>query len=371
MTAPFSRLYRAMVLKMNQHEDEVTTSGITDGAADEQSRVIFVNRPQPQKFVSNRISTAKYSLPSFVPLFLFEQFRRYSNCFFLLIALLQQIPDVSPTGRWTTLTPLILILTVSAIKEIVEDYKRHRADEETNRRKVEVLFEGTWRSVRWERLQVGDICRVVNNQFFPADLILLATSEPQSIAFLETSNLDGETNLKTRQASTETGRLSSLNELAEFRATLQCEPPNRHLYEFNGVLKETNNNAGPCFATPPGPSLWSSPPSTSCGWLGGRPLTGAQNANFGFNFLTFLILYNNLIPISLQVTAEIVRFFQAKFISMDSQMYHAETDTPALARTSNLNEELGMVRYVFSDKTGTLTCNQMEFSKCSIAELPE
>ena len=62
------------------------------------------------------------SVPSFVPLFLFEQFRRYSNCFFLLIALLQQIPDVSPTGRWTTLTPLILILSVSAIKEIVEDF---------------------------------------------------------------------------------------------------------------------------------------------------------------------------------------------------------------------------------------------------------
>ncbi|XP_050679810.1 probable phospholipid-transporting ATPase IA isoform X2 [Leptidea sinapis] len=411
-------------------EDEVTTSGITDGAADEQSRVIFVNRPQPQKFVSNRISTAKYSLPSFVPLFLFEQFRRYSNCFFLLIALLQQIPDVSPTGRWTTLTPLILILTVSAIKEIVEDYKRHRADEETNRRKVEVLFEGTWRSVRWERLQVGDICRVVNNQFFPADLILLATSEPQSIAFLETSNLDGETNLKTRQASTETGRLSSLNELAEFRATLQCEPPNRHLYEFNGVLKETNNKSIPlgleqilqrgamlrntawaiAVVVYTGHETKLMKNSTKAPlkrssidrqtnthilmlflilialsllsaafnelWLARRTTTdwyialnGAQNANFGFNFLTFLILYNNLIPISLQVTAEIVRFFQAKFISMDSQMYHAETDTPALARTSNLNEELGMVRYVFSDKTGTLTCNQMEFSKCSIAEI--
>lgn len=58
---------------------------------------------------------------SFIPSFLFEQFRRYSNCFFLFIALLQQIPDVSPTGRYTTLVPLIFILSVSAIKEIVED----------------------------------------------------------------------------------------------------------------------------------------------------------------------------------------------------------------------------------------------------------
>lgn len=48
-------------------------------------------------------------------------------------------------------------------------------------------------------------------------------------------------------------------------------------------------------------------------------------------------------------------------------MYHEESNTPAMARTSNLNEELGMVKYIFSDKTGTLTRNVMEFKRCSIA----
>jgi phospholipid-transporting ATPase len=89
--------------------------------------------------------------------------------------------------------------------------------------------------------------------------------------------------------------------------------------------------------------------------------------NFGYNLLTFVILYNNLIPISLQVTLELVRFLQAIFINLDIEMYHADSNTPAMARTSNLNEELGMVNYVFSDKTGTLTRNVMEFKKCSIA----
>lgn len=108
--------------------------------------------------------------------------------------------------------------------------------------------------------------------------------------------------------------------------------------------------------------------------------------NFAYNLLTFIILYNNLIPISLQVTLELVRFLQAIFINLDIDMYHAESNSelgcisfmslhckftlilaPAMARTSNLNEELGMVNYIFSDKTGTLTRNVMEFKKCSIA----
>lgn len=86
-----------------------------------------------------------------------------------------------------------------------------------------------------------------------------------------------------------------------------------------------------------------------------------------FNFLTFIILFNNLIPISLLVTLEVVKFQQAIFINWDRDMYYPRTDTPANARTSNLNEELGQIKYLFSDKTGTLTQNIMTFRKCSIA----
>ena len=95
-------------------------------------------------------------------------------------------------------------------------------------------------------------------------------------------------------------------------------------------------------------------------------LAEEMTKNFAFNLLTFIILFNNLIPISLQVTLEVVRFVQATFINMDIEMYHPETDTPAMARTSNLNEELGIVKYIFTDKTGTLTKNVMEFKRCSI-----
>lgn len=84
------------------------------------------------------------------------------------------------------------------------------------------------------------------------------------------------------------------------------------------------------------------------------------------DMLTFIILYNNLIPISLIVTMEIVKFWQAQLINSDLDMYYEKTDTPALCRTSSLVEELGQIEYIFSDKTGTLTCNEMEFRMCSV-----
>lgn len=84
------------------------------------------------------------------------------------------------------------------------------------------------------------------------------------------------------------------------------------------------------------------------------------------DMLTFIILYNNLIPISLIVTMEVVKFWQAQLINSDLDMYYEKTDTPALCRTSSLVEELGQIEYIFSDKTGTLTCNEMEFRMCTV-----
>lgn len=85
---------------------------------------------------------------------------------------------------------------------------------------------------------MGDIVRIINNAFFPADMVMLSSSEPQAMSFIETSNLDGETNLKIRQAVPATARLLETRELVNFNGTIECEQPNRHLYEFSGVLKE-------------------------------------------------------------------------------------------------------------------------------------
>uniref|UniRef100_A0A8B9VY25 Phospholipid-transporting ATPase n=1 Tax=Anas zonorhyncha TaxID=75864 RepID=A0A8B9VY25_9AVES len=354
--------------------------------------------------------TAKYSVVTFLPRFLYEQIRKAANAFFLFIALLQQIPDVSPTGRYTTLVPLLFILTVAGIKEIIEDYKRHKADSAVNKKKT---------------LAVGDIVKVTNGQHLPADMIILSSSEPQAMCYIETANLDGETNLKIRQGLSQTASLQSREELMKVSGRIECEGPNRHLYDFTGNLRLDGQSPVPvgpdqillrgaqlrntqwvlgivvytghdtklmqnstkaplkrsnvekvtnvqilvlfcilltmALVSSVGALLWNRTHGEVVWYL------GMLSVNFGYNLLTFIILYNNLIPISLLVTLEVVKFTQALFINWDIDMYYPETDTPAMARTSNLNEELGQVKYLFSDKTGTLTCNIMNFKKCSIA----
>lgn len=158
-------------------------------------RVVYINDPSknlPQKFLHNRITTGKYQIYSFIFKFLFEQFSKYANLFFLFTACIQQIPNVSPTNRFGTIIPLSIVLIASAVKEIIEDMKRHKADAEVNARMVKVLDQnGSFIEKKWRDVVVGDVVRLENGNFFPADLILLSSSEPDALCYIETSNLDG------------------------------------------------------------------------------------------------------------------------------------------------------------------------------------
>jgi phospholipid-transporting ATPase len=205
-----------------------------------QQRFIKVNHQLQQiKHCSNSISTSKYNAFTFLPKFLFEQFQKYSNVFFFIIVMLQQIPDVSPTGRFTTLVPLVFILGVSALKEIVEDFKRRNSDRQLNNKRVSVfrsndLVTPQWVTLRWKDLCVGDIVKVSTGEQFPADLLLISSSEPNAICYICTSNLDGETNLKIRQAHMKTSKLLDSVHLKQLNAEIECEMPNQRLYEFSG-----------------------------------------------------------------------------------------------------------------------------------------
>ena len=123
---------------------------------------------------------------------------RYWNIYFLLIGSLQQIPNISPTGRWGTIGPLVIILLVTALKEVWEDFHRLKQDRKINSRKVQVYRASRWEAVAWEEVGVGEVVMVRTREPFPADLVLLGSSGEEGIAYIETSNLDGETNLKVQ-----------------------------------------------------------------------------------------------------------------------------------------------------------------------------
>ncbi|KPP63879.1 putative phospholipid-transporting ATPase IA [Scleropages formosus] len=367
------------------YEKTEDASEKTSLADQEDTRLIFINQPQLTKFCSNRVSTAKYNVLTFLPRFLYSQFRRAANSFFLFIALLQQIPDVSPTGRWTTLVPLLFILVVAAVKEVIEDLKRHNADSVVNKKEIQVLRNGAWEIVHWEKVAVGEIVKAVNGDHLPADLVILSSSEPQAMCYIETSNLDGETNLKIRQGLQITADIKDIGSLTRLAGRMECESPNRHLYDFVGNIRLEGHSTVPLgpdqillrgaqlrntqwvhgivvytghdtklmqilvlfgcllaisLVCSIGQSIWKSHHGNSAWYM---DLSYGGAANFGLNFLTFIILFNNLIPISLLVTLEVIKFVQAYFINWDVDMLYEATNTPAMARTSNLNEELGQV----------------------------
>ncbi|KDQ53432.1 hypothetical protein JAAARDRAFT_137304 [Jaapia argillacea MUCL 33604] len=400
-------------------------------------RVIALNNEAAnQDFCSNYISTSKYNLITFTPKFLAEQFSKYANLFFLFTACIQQIPDVSPTNPYTTIAPLAVVLLASAFKEVQEDLKRHRSDAELNASHAKILSaDGSFVDKKWKDIQVGDVVRLESDDFIPADLVLISSSEPEGLCYIETSNLDGETNLKIKQASPQTSSLTSPHLVTTLHGSLRSEQPNNHLYTYEGTLDLVSAGGIPK-QVPLGPdqlllrgaqlrntpwiyglavftghetklmrnataapikrtaverqvnvqivflfflllalSIGSTVGSSIRAWffssqqwylLESSSLTGRAKT-FIEDILTFIILYNNLIPISLIVTMEVVKFQQAQLINSDLDMYYAHTDTPALCRTSSLVEELGQIEYVFSDKTGTLTRNEMEFKCCSVA----
>jgi phospholipid-transporting ATPase len=169
--------------------------------------------------------------------------RRITNFYFLIIAIVSLVPAISPFSPVTTWAPLIFVLAVSAIKDAIEDIARWSSDNQVNNREVEVLREGKFIKARCKDIVVGDIVCVNRDDEAPADCVILATSDPDGIAFVDTANLDGETNLKAYKARPETKGLSR-KQIKRFRAKVQATINNPNLYKFQGnmeLLGHTND----------------------------------------------------------------------------------------------------------------------------------
>lgn len=356
-------------------------------------RSIFPNLPTHNKYPSNAISNAKYNPVSFIPLILYEQFKFFFNLYFLLVALSQAIPALRIGYLSSYIVPLAFVLIVTMSKEAIDDIQRRRRDSEANNELYEVI--GQSKLVPSKDLKVGDLVKLHKDIRIPADMVILQSSENSGESFIKTDQLDGETDWKLRVASHLTQNLS-LEELNN--VNIIASPPNKSIHSFLGKLNYDGTEVGLTIDQ----TLWAntvlaSGTAIACVIYTGIDTRQAMNTSksgvktglleleinklskilcacvFLLSFLLvsvngfkddwyvdvmrFLILFSTIIPVSLRVNLDLAKSVYSY------QIEHDNTIKETIVRTSTIPEDLGRIEYLLSDKTGTLTQNDMELKK--------
>lgn len=270
-------------------------------------RRVFVNLPLPKynltskgqpadRYASNKIRTSKYTIVSFVPKNLFEQFRRPANLYFLAMAIIQMLPTFGVKSPALTLLPICTVVFITAAKDAFEDFQRHKVDEQYNQNITHTLkgydntnypephqSAGFFTSCLGSRTQkdtdtttsedkqqvnaiqhedvsfhsspikddnadifakslskdvrVGDFILLRNGDSLPADAVLISSSDKEGVCFVETKDLDGETNLKPRNSIPELKHIQSGADcLNDCRFYVEAGAPSPDLYKFTGTL---------------------------------------------------------------------------------------------------------------------------------------
>ncbi|KAF9973225.1 hypothetical protein BGZ73_003563 [Actinomortierella ambigua] len=187
------------------------------------------------KFPSNNIKTTKYTPLTFVPVNLLFQFKRFYNIYFLFAAIFVVAePSLSPV---TNILPLALVLTITAIKDGLEDYRRHKQDKRSNSLPCTIVRDGQLISVQSKDIRPGDVLKIHKNDKVPADVVLLSTSMDEGACFVETSELDGETNLKRKAALGLTMDMTSVEQISALKGIITTEMPNERLSRLDGKIR--------------------------------------------------------------------------------------------------------------------------------------
>ncbi|SMN18341.1 similar to Saccharomyces cerevisiae YIL048W NEO1 Putative aminophospholipid translocase (flippase) involved in endocytosis and vacuolar biogenesis [Maudiozyma saulgeensis] len=349
------------------------------------------------KYPSNEVSNAKYNAVTFVPTLLYEQFKFFYNLYFLVVALSQAVPVLRIGYLSSYIVPLGFVLTVTMLKEAMDDIQRRRRDRESNNELYQVLGKQTL--VPSKDLKVGDIIKLNKGDRVPADLVLLQSSEPSGESFIKTDQLDGETDWKLRISCPLTQNVTE--EDLQNKISLTASAPEKSINRFLGKLTYKGSSSSPLSVDN---TLWANTVVASTGHCiacviyTGRDtrqamnttsptvktglleleinsiskilcacvfilsimlvvFAGFNNADWYVDIMRYLILFSTIIPVSLRVNLDLAKSVYAY------QIEHDDTIKETIVRTSTIPEDLGRVEYLLSDKTGTLTQNDMQLKK--------
>jgi len=371
------------------------------GCAKEESRTVYLNnRRMSGNYTANRINNQKYNLITFVPLVLFNQFKQFYNLFFLLICVAQLFPILRIGLLITYISPLAFVLSITLFKEAIDDCKRYRRDNEINSEVYERLdTDGGFVNIKSASIKVGDIIKLEEKRRIPADMLLLRTSDERGSLFIKTDQLDGETDWKLRKSISKTQAVTSIDRLSQINARVRVPAPDKDIYRFQGTFFIRENGLESLGALELENTLWANTVLANGSALGlviytgrdtkaqlnerdPRTKTGkVDNEISSMSFLLFLLLIfiamgimilygfrqnwyimlmryvlllSNIIPISLRVNLDLAKIWYSWCISSDNKI------PGTIVRNTTIPEELGRVQMLFSDKTGTLTQNNMK-----------
>lgn len=382
------------------------------------ARTVKLGIPEPSaKHPDNNVKNQKYNIITFIPLVLFEQFKFFLNLYFLVMACSQFIPELRIGYLYTYWGPLGFVLTVTLIREAVDDIRRWRRDQEVNGQMYRKLVSPTTvvkpgtaqtsacgtttTAVTSARIRVGDLLLVEKDQRVPADMVFLRTTESSGSCFLRTDQLDGETDWKLRLAVPATQKLAADHDCFGLQATVFAEKPQKDIYSFIGTFSKVDGDsvmreepigientvwAGTVVAsgrllgvvvytgTDTRAVMNSAAPRSKVGLLDLQinnltkllfvavlGLTIVMMCLKGFSgpwyryFFRFLLLFSYIIPISLRVNLDVGKAYYSWMIQRDPEV------AGTVVRSTTIPEELGRINYLLTDKTGTLTQNDMVF----------
>ncbi|CAB1330051.1 unnamed protein product, partial [Coregonus sp. 'balchen'] len=362
----------------------------------------FATKKREQRYPRNVINNQKYNFFTFLPGVLFNQFKYFFNLYFLLLACSQFVNELRLGALYTYWVPLGIVLIITIMREAVEEIRCYCRDKEVNSQIYSKLsIRGTVK-VKSSGIQVGDLIIVDKNQRVPADMIFLRTSERNGSCFLRTDQLDGETDWKLRLPVACTQRLPTAADLLQIRSYVYAEEPNIDIHNFIGTFTREDGDPPVNESLSIENTLWASTVIASGTVVGlviytGKELRSVMNTSnprhkvglfdlevncltkilFGalvvvslvmvalqhfagrwyLQIFRFLLLFSNIVPISLRVNLDMGKMVFSWMIRRDSKI------PGTVVRASTIPEQLGRISYLLTDKTGTLTQNEMVFRR--------